>query len=895
MRLSGSILILAVLLATVALSAAPLVNTPVQVTQPDGTTLDILASGDEFHNWLHDADNYTIVQNDKGWYVYARQDGDNVAPTDLVVGRGVPQSKGLQPGINLSRALIAQKYERYTDMRDYSNSRSPHIGDFNNLVVFIRFADDPEFATPLPVYDELFNSPDGNSMKRYFNEASYNQLLVNSTFYPTPDGSTIISYTDIYSRAYFQVYSPSNPKGYNGDGERTQREHELLLRAVNYIAPMVPTDLVIDGDNDGYVDNTCFIIKGSTEGWAELLWPHRWVLYTVNAMIHGKRVWDFNFQIENSTLGSGSGVLSHEMFHSLGSPDLYRYSDTTIDPIGSWDVMCADQNPPQHMSVWMKHKYGQWVNNVPNITQSGTYTLSPVATSATNNIYRIPSWVNGESYLVEYRRPSEHYDANVPGTGLLVYRLDESEDGNAQGPPDELYIYRPYATNTTTNGAISMAEFSLQEGRTELSEATSPNGFTSTNASGGLNLYDVGAAGETITFKVKISDVQLTYPHGGEVWFSGSNKTVTWKAKSMAGTVTIDYSTDGGTSWTVLGASAPNNGSFFWNNIPVLNSSQVHVRVTQNSNGQTDSNTYPFTILSEMAVPVGTWPANGATDIPTNPILTWTAVPGVTGYQLQVSEDEEFGSYLVNLLDHPENTYSLGGLTPYHTYYWRVCSISEIGVGPFCLTLSFTTGNITELPAPPALTYPSHMAVDLPLDLEFAWTAMPLADSYNLQVSQDLYFVDPEFDIGDIDGNTCLVAGLQQNTTYFWRVRAANIAGQSMFSQIGQFHTIQTSEDGENTIPPLADNLEQNFPNPFNPTTTVNLSLKDPSAYTNIKIYDIRGRLVRTLYAGNPGRSRLSLVWDGRDETGRPCGSGIYHYRMQSGTYSQTRKMLLMK
>ena len=279
-------------------------------------------------------------------------------------------------------------------------------------------------------------------------------------------------------------------------------------------------------------------------------------------------------------MGSGAGVLSHEMFHSLGAPDLYRYNDTTIDPIGSWDIMCADQNPPQHMSVWMKHKYGQWVSTIPEITASGTYTLSPVATSATNNIWRVPSWRSGEYYLLEYRRPSENYDHNVPGTGLLVYRLDSSESGNASGPPDELYIYRPNANNTTTNGTLNNAEFSLQVGRTEMNEPV-PSGFMSNNSPGGQNLYDVGEAGETITFKIKISDVQLTFPRGGETWFSGSNKVLTWKAKSMTGTVTVDYSTDGGVNWTVLNADAPNNGSYAWNNIPVLNSNQVFVRITE--------------------------------------------------------------------------------------------------------------------------------------------------------------------------------------------------------------------------------------------------------------------------------------------------------------------------
>lgn len=421
-----SIIILALLLGSL-LQAAPHQSLPIESVQPDGTTIEIFASGDEFHNWLHDAQNYTIVRAADGSYVYAEPDGSTIKPGSLLVGRDNPASRSLPVGLNLSQEEVYTKYARNSSMRDYSNGRSPHTGQFNNLVVFIKFSDSPDFSQPITTYQNMFNdaSPSANSMKNYFYSASYQQLNVDSFFYPEPNGTAIVSYTDVHPRAYYSPQSASNPKGYNPDNDdRTIREHTLLANAIAAIAPTIPASLDLDGDDDGYIDNVCFIIQGSPDGWAELLWPHRWTLYAVDAYIQGALVWDFNFQLETSLASSGASVLSHEMFHSLGAPDLYRYNDSTITPIGSWDIMASNTNPPQHMSVWMKYRYGQWVPAPPMITESGQYTLSPVATSSTNNIYRIPSWRSNESYIVEYRKADTIYDTTLPGYGLVVYRLD---------------------------------------------------------------------------------------------------------------------------------------------------------------------------------------------------------------------------------------------------------------------------------------------------------------------------------------------------------------------------------------------------------------------------------------------------------------------------------------
>ena len=605
MKQVARLAILSLLIVVSHLVAAPHSFLPIEAAQPDGSRINIYASGDEFHNWLHDENNYTIVRDADGAYVYAIQERGSLAPSDLLVGRDSPSMRSLIPGLNLSQDEIKAKYDRYAQMRDYSNGRAPHTGQLNNIVIFIKFSNSPNFSTPFSYYQQIFNASAtaDNSMKRYFQAASYNQLNVDSHFYPAPNGNVVVCYTDIYPRGYYQPYSNTNPNGYSGDNERTQREHQLLVRAVNAVSSQIPATLNIDGDNDGYVDNVCFIIQGQPDGWSDLLWPHRWALYTATAYINNKQVWDFNFQLESSLNNSGASVLSHEMFHSLGAPDLYRYYNDTIDPIGSWDLMSTNLNPPQHMSVWMKHKYGQWINNVPTITASGTYTLSPVASSSTNNIYRINSWRNDEYYVLEYRKPQGIYDANLPGTGLLVYRLDTREEGNANGPPDELYIYRPGGSNTV-NGNLEQAFFSQQSGRTEISEATAPNGFLGNGTAGGLNLFDIGQAGNTISFKVKISDIQLTSPHGGEVWQSGTNKVITWKSKNSTGTVKLEYSSNGGQSWTQIATGVGNTGSYTWNNVPSMNDSQnVHIRVSLIGTTHTDSNYYPFTVTGGSSLP----------------------------------------------------------------------------------------------------------------------------------------------------------------------------------------------------------------------------------------------------------------------------------------------------
>jgi M6 family metalloprotease-like protein len=499
-------------LTTKPAHAAPLDNFPVTVTQPDGTELNLFVSGDEFYNWLHDAQGYTIIQDpDTGYYVYADLVNGELVPTQYVVGKAEPATTGLRPYLNITpekREEIRQEALEQGRQAPRAVASAPHSGTINNLVIFIRFSGESEFTDTPSTYTNMLtdSTPGANSLRNYYQEVSYNTLTIDSTLLPTP-GATVVSYQDSHARGYFQPYNATtNPNGYQGGdngSERRLREHALLRDAITYISGLgqFPSGASLDGDGDGYVDSLTFVISGSPTGWSSLLWPHQWDLYSYTVKINGKTVAEYAFQLQNSLVYSGTGVLAHEMFHVLGAPDLYHYTYDGMVPVGGWDVMEADQNPPQHMGCFMKFKYGDWIASIPEITAAGTYSLHPL-TSSTNNCYKIASpYSTTEYFLVEYRRreTGSTFEASLPGTGLLVYRINTQAIGNAYGPPDEVYIYRPGGT-TTTNGNVNAANFSSDVGRTAVNDATDPSSFLSNGSAGGLRICNVGASGSTISF-----------------------------------------------------------------------------------------------------------------------------------------------------------------------------------------------------------------------------------------------------------------------------------------------------------------------------------------------------------------------------------------------------------
>ncbi len=510
---------------------------PIVCVQPNGDTLHCFVTGDEFYHRLHDAQGYTILRNSStGYYVYATLHNGQLAAGDHIAGRTDPTTLGIPTHLSISKQELQARHKAWDIPAQYAvhpRSLSPKLstatannhGTLNNLVIFIRFSDEDSLVQNYTTVNSMFNDTavGALSMRDYFRKTTYQQLDISTTFYPTPAGNTLLSYQDVQPRSYYEPYdSTNNTQGYRTDNERRIREFNLIDNAITYINANypVPNTLDIDMNDDGLVDNICFVVSGTFTGWSELLWPHKWSLYDRETYINGKRVYTFNLQLENS----GSHYFSvstfcHEMNHTLGAPDLYRYyNHTHVSPAGTWDLMHSNTNPPQNMSSYMKYRYGNWLDTIPEIVTPGRYTLHSLADGRGHFCYRIPSQDPYQFFLLEYRNTNDRYDSEIPNSGLLVWRIDTRFNGNADYDDslylDEVYLYRPGGTDGLTNGNVGQAYMAAGTARTSFNATSDPAPWLNGDViDSTINLSDFTTAGDsTFSFTYSTSRPAEPYP-----------------------------------------------------------------------------------------------------------------------------------------------------------------------------------------------------------------------------------------------------------------------------------------------------------------------------------------------------------------------------------------------
>ena len=95
-------------------------------------------------------------------------------------------------------------------------------------------------------------------------------------------------------------------------------------------------------------------------------------------------------------------------------------------------------------------------------------------------------------------------------------------------------------------------------------------------------------------------------------------------------------------------------------------------------------------------------------------------------------------------------------------------------------------------------------------------------------------------------------------------------------------------------VQPKTFNLSANWPNPFNPETSLRYALPE-AAQVKLEVYDMLGQKVRTLVNGLQNVGQYTVQWDARNDLGHSVASGLYFYRIEAGNFVQTRKMTLLR
>ncbi|MCL2063470.1 MAG: M6 family metalloprotease domain-containing protein [Candidatus Cloacimonetes bacterium] len=1013
-----SCFILIMLLLAINAYSAWLENIPAIITQPDGFQIDVLRSGDEFHNWIHNEQGFTIVQDhETGFWCWAvneehflssRKSSEHHINGELVstgfpIHQYLPSELGINPRENITEERYKEKRDWFMDEINRSTVRSPSVGVVYSIVVFIRFSDDTEFGPEAQIFDEMFHATgeNVNSMYQYFWDASYQQLEVFSPFFPLPNGEWIVSYQSQHPRSYFQPYNAvTNPNGYTGGNngfQRAQREHALLRDAILAIQSQVPITMNLDANNDGYVDNVNFMIRGDSGEWADLLWPHRWVLYSFNVSIHGKMVRDYNFNIENFTYTRGVGVLAHEYAHSLSLPDFYRYYNNDITPISRWCLMAQDNEPPQSINGWAKAKYTAWtttVNNIPIITANGTYTLYPLSTHK-NSIYRINSpQATNQTYIVEYRNTDVAYiDSNLWGKGLVVYRVRPGTGGNADGPPDEIYAYRPNGT-TTVNGILEQGFFSLQSGRTAFNNTTNPTPFLENGQWGGLNIYNIGYAGDTITFSVSMTNLPTPVQEpenlsANVVW---NNVVLSWEEPVSMSSSSFEYKVyrDGKlitptplTEMTYTDLYLPvGHYSYFvtavsggHESLPVFVDAEITIippamPPPKNLTSETIENEIVFSwaepdeeflpyfmgvnfylndsllnqspiadysySISISSLPIG-WNLISVAavyeygesepihfDIIIKPLLPPSNLNAeVLMHVVYLSWEEpilpDLNSMRIEISNHRSahtsatayNVYRNGVLlneTPIIELEYANQYVFE---GTYTYSVTTIDGDNESEPISvevvsdfmPEINPPKNLVSEVEVNIvTLRWEAPDIIDyelvthiGYN--ISRDDVFLTfssiPSFTEQHEGYGGCVMAHFVYSITAIYHSEWHNaIPLESEPISLGV--DVGTGSDFDEESVPLVTELFSNFPNPFNPMTTIRFNLaKSDDVF--IEIFNLRGQKVKTLINEFKDVGNHSVVWNGTDANGLSVSSGLYFYRMATSDYSSVRAMMLLK
>lgn len=335
-------------------------------------------------------------------------------------------------------------------------SKSAVTGSYKVLAVLIKFSDKNNSVNAAD-FDTLLFVNQQSTVNHYFDAVSYGQLDIITVNLPSSVGWVTAPQTYAY-------YCNAQ----NGTGSYPQNSQKLCEDVVDVVDPMVDFSQY-DNDSDGYVDAVILVHTGPGAEFTasdDDIWSHKW---SVPSPRLKDGVYIFNYTIQPEYWSSPGditcGVYCHELGHIFGLPDLYD-TDYSSRGIGKWSLMAYGSwngptsmgDYPSELDAWSRIELG--FNSSVNVT-SNSSNVDIASVESGGNIYRL--WSNGtvgdEYFLVENRQKIG-YDAYLPGDGLLIWHIDETELSSYC--PNDNEWYPGYTDSGNYGVALEQADGSYQ-------------------------------------------------------------------------------------------------------------------------------------------------------------------------------------------------------------------------------------------------------------------------------------------------------------------------------------------------------------------------------------------------------------------------------------------------
>ena len=502
--------------------AAPMQTQPAEITDGSGRVHRLLLHGDEFMSWMSDLDGYPVERGPDGLFRYVRTEADGSwSLTPHLLGVATPAALGLKA--NPAPDPAAQRQGR--DLRARFTAPPPRAaravtpqkpsGSLHALVIPVSFSDVSLSKTQAD-FQAFFDGP----FRNYYREVSDGKLdLTASVMKPLRLPRNALYYA-------WNSYYPARPAW------------EMFFQSFRYYEDTYPSDhggqsfdfTQFDQNGDGYADLVIIIHAGkgreqtgdnsdlhshfmpfsNISGYPETVTSHDGIKF------HGYVTVP---EIAASGAITPLGVAVHESGHYFGLPDLYDTGSKKGVGLGEFCLMSGGMwlgetpgDRPAHPSAWCKASLG-W-RTPQKLTLTGAQRLEPIQNSD-GRILRIDTSDDAKDpaqYFLAENRTKSGFDALLPGSGLLIYHVDEGQFPAADKPErfsfntdsDRYSIDLEQADgrrelNTTSKRGDATDPFPTAD-NTEFTPVSSPSSLAYGAASGNVALTNIRRSGSDILF-----------------------------------------------------------------------------------------------------------------------------------------------------------------------------------------------------------------------------------------------------------------------------------------------------------------------------------------------------------------------------------------------------------